>query len=282
MTDRAQGSPPPPAAARDIAVQAAQAAGALLARAAREGGASRVDHKGAVDLVTELDLAAEASIRESLAARTPQIPVLAEEGGGAWQATTRWIVDPLDGTTNFVHGIPHFAVSIALEHDGELVAGCVLDVMRQECWAAARGLGTTCNGLRVHASSCTALSSSVVATGFPYDRQQRASEYLRLVDAIMRRAQGLRRAGAAALDLAWLAGGRLDAFWEPGLAPWDIAAGLLLVTEAGGRVSAVDGAPVGLSVPWLLASNGHVHDEMVQTLAPLLRSPFVESQEQHA
>ncbi|RME22722.1 MAG: inositol monophosphatase [Deltaproteobacteria bacterium] len=270
------------AAARDIAIEAARAAGALLGRAAEAGGPARIDHKGSVDLVTELDVAAEAAIAEVLARHTPDIPILAEEGGGAVEASTRWIVDPLDGTTNFVHGIPHFAVSIALQEDGELVAGVVLDVMRRECWAAARGGGATCNGRPVRVSGCRALQQAVVATGFPYDRQQRAWEYLRFVEAVMRRVQGLRRCGAAALDLAWVAGGRLDGFWEPGLSPWDIAAGLLLVTEAGGTVSGVDGSPIGVSAPWLLATNGHLHPAMVETLAPLLRSPLVAPQEKQA
>lgn len=254
------------------AVAAAEAAGVLLAQVARSGGARRVDHKGAVDLVTEADLAAEEAVRRVLAERCPGVPILAEEGGGAWSAPTRWIVDPLDGTTNFVHGLPHFAVSVALEHEGRLLAGCVLDVMRGECWSAGRGLGCFLGPRPVTVSATPNLDQALVATGFPYDRRQRAHVYLRLVEAVMRRAQGIRRAGAAALDLAWVAGGRLDAFWEQGLAPWDLAAGVLLVQEAGGRVSDFEGGPHDIGAGTVLATNRHVHEEMAQVLTPLVVS----------
>lgn len=264
---------------REVAIEAARAAAAVLRRIVDQGGASRIRNKGAVDLVTEADLAAEEAVLAVLSRHTPDLPVLAEEGGGASLAADRWIVDPLDGTTNFVHGIPHFAVSVALERDGRIVAGCVHDVMRDECWAAARGHGATCNDQPVHVSSRDTLGEALVGTGFPYDRQQRAATYLRIVQAFLVQVQGLRRAGAAALDLAWVAGGRLDAFWEPGLAPWDVAAGALLVQEAGGRVSDGEGAALRLNSPWIVASNTHLHPAMVQTLASLLRSPPAESEE---
>lgn len=266
-------------AARDIAEEAARAAAAVLVQARAQGGARQVDHKGAVDLVTEVDLRAEQAVRAVLERRSPGVPVLAEEQGGAWGARTRWIVDPLDGTTNFVHGLPHYAVSVALEQNGELLAGCVLDPSRDELWSAARGHGATCNGAPLRVSAVTDLSQALLATGFPYDRRTRAAEYLRPVQAFLERCQGIRRAGAAALDLAWVAGGRLDGFWELGLKPWDVAAGALLVQEAGGRVGEMDGGPLCLEAPRTLASNGHVHAAMEQVLAPLLRSAARPSEE---
>lgn len=266
-------------AARAIAEEAARAAAAVLEQARQAGGARQVDHKGAVDLVTEVDTRAEQAVRAVLARRSPQVPVLAEEQGGAWGARTRWIVDPLDGTTNFVHGLPHYAVSVALEVDGALLAGCVLDPSRGELWSAARGRGATLNGSPIRVSAVSELSEALLATGFPYDRRTRAAEILRPVQAFLERCQGIRRAGAAALDLAWVAGGRLDGFWEEGLKPWDVAAGALLVQEAGGRVGQMEGGPLCLELPRMLASNGHVHAAMEQVLAPLLRSGARPSQE---
>ncbi|MCB9779814.1 MAG: inositol monophosphatase [Alphaproteobacteria bacterium] len=257
---------------RATAIAAARAAGRLLREAWASGGPRRVDHKGAVDLVTELDVAAEAAVVAVLAERCPGVPVLAEEGGGAADADTRWIIDPLDGTTNFVHGLPHFAVSVALQADGVLLAGCVLDVVRDECWSAARGGGTTLDGRPMAVSRTAELRSALVGTGFPYDRRERAAKVLAELHAVMVRAQGVRRAGAAALDLAWVAGGRLDAFWEHGLAPWDVAAGALLVEEAGGLCTDMDGGPLSLDRPRILASNRLVHGQMRAVLAALISS----------
>lgn len=263
-----------PEQARAIAVRAAREAGAIQQGALAS--ARKARNKGPIDLVTEVDLASERRILEILAQECPGIPVLAEEGGGASTATTRWIVDPLDGTTNFVHGLPHFAVSIALQWEGQLWAGCVLDSSRGEEWSAARGCGATLNGQRIQVSPTPVLDSALLATGFPYDRRTRAAYYLRLVAAVLERSQGIRRAGAAALDLAWVAGGRLDGFFELGLAPWDVAAGTLLVQEAGGRVEEIAGGPLRLDTPSLLASNGHIQEELRQILAPLLSSTLHE------
>ncbi len=254
----------------DIGIEAAEAAAGLIARAA--SGPERVDHKGAVDLVTEVDLAAEEAIRALLAARTPGIPVLAEEGGGADGATTRWIVDPLDGTTNFVHGTPHYAVSIALELEGQVVVGCVHDVPRGEVYAAHRGGGATLDGRPICVGGRSELGEALLATGFPYDRQQRAAHYLHMVQAFMERGQGIRRFGSAALDLCFVASGRFDGFWELGLAPWDVAAGALLVEEAGGVVTDLSGGPLDLAAPRPLAANPRIHDQMGVVLASLLSS----------
>jgi myo-inositol-1(or 4)-monophosphatase len=250
----------------DVAIEAARAAGRVLAA---RGRAAEVRHKGAIDLVTEVDLSCEAAIREVLARHTPDVAVHAEEGGGAAGAPTRWVVDPLDGTTNFVHGFPYYAASIALVVDGAPVAGAVLDGPRGDVYAAARGQGAWCGEAPLRVSTRARLAESLVGTGFPYDRQQpgRARFYLARVEAVMQRSHGIRRCGAAALDLVQVACGRLDAFWEFGLAPWDVAAGMLIVAEAGGRVTGHDGAPLDLDHPAPLASNGLVHDELIAVLA---------------
>jgi myo-inositol-1(or 4)-monophosphatase len=249
----------------DVAIEAARAAGAILV-AAHAKGSVRADHKGAVDLVTETDRACEASVREVLARHTPDIPVLGEEGGGAWEARTRWVVDPLDGTTNFVHGFPWFCVSVGLEVDGASEVGVVLDPIRDELFAARRGHGATRNGAPMRVSTVDRIDRALIATGFAYDRQTRARFYLARVEAVMEQCQGIRRAGAAALDLARVAAGQLDAYWEYGLQPWDIAAGRLLVTEAGGRVSGHDGSPPDRRLPSPLASNGALHEVMMSLL----------------
>ena len=248
-----------------VAIEAARAAGVILAAAHRRGGV-RADHKGAVDLVTETDRACEAAVREVLARHTPDIPVLGEEQGGAWDAATRWVVDPLDGTTNFVHGFPWFCVSVGLEVDGMPEVGVVLDPLRDDLFAARRGAGATCNGAPLRVSEVRSLQHALVATGFAYDRQSRPEFYLSRVEVVMRQAQGIRRAGAAALDLARVAAGQLDAYWEFGLQPWNVAAGRLLVQEAGGRVTSHDGGPLDPRLPSPLASNGHVHDDMLALL----------------
>ena len=248
---------------------AAARAGASVVRAAL-GGPRRVDRKGAVDLVTEVDLAAEAAIRGVLEERTPGLPVLAEEGGGAVHARTRWIVDPLDGTTNFVHGFPSFAVSVGLQLDGVISAACIVDPLRDHTYAAARGCGATLDGAPLRVSTVDRLGDALLLTGFAYDRRERADFYLRYVKAFLETSQGIRRAGAAALDLCHIAAGRADGFWEFHLSPWDVAAGVLIVEEAGGRVTDMGGAPLDVDRPQLLATNGLVHDAMIGVLSPLL------------
>jgi myo-inositol-1(or 4)-monophosphatase len=247
---------------RDIAIEAALAAVAL-----QRARPAHIGHKGAVDLVTEIDVACEAAIRSVLARHTPDVPVLGEEGGGAAGATTRWIVDPLDGTTNFVHGFPFWCVSIALERDGVLEAGVVIDAVRNEIFAAQRGQGATRDGERIAVSAVRTLDQALLGTGFPVDSREKAAFYLKFVQRALERTRGIRRAGAAALDLAMVACGRLDAFWEFRLSPWDVAAGRLLVAEAGGRCTAHTGAPLPGN-PRLdpLASNGWLHEEMIALL----------------
>lgn len=225
-----------------------------------------IQHKGRIDLVTEVDLASEAAIRKALEQHTPDIPVFAEEGGGAQDVRTRWIVDPLDGTTNFVHGFEMYGVSIALEVDAELVLGVIADPVRKRLYSAMKGQGAYCNEEQLKVSATNTLTTALVGTGFPYDRHARADEYLAYVSAVMKVVQGIRRAGAACMDLAMLASGQLDAFWEFHLAPWDVAAGIVLVQEAGGMVTGHDLRPLDLNAPSPLASNGRLQEELSQLL----------------
>ncbi len=247
----------------EAALQAAREAAALM----RDRRALEVHHKGAVDLVTQVDLACEHRIREILGAIDRGIPILAEEAGGPRRSATRWLVDPLDGTTNFVHGVPMYGPSIALQVDGELRLAVVVDAVRGTTWAAERGRGATMDGQPIRVSACDDLSQALLASGFPYDRRQRARQLLEPVARFMARAQGFRRMGAAALDLAMLATGWLDGMWEIGLNPWDMAAGALLIEEAGGRVTDLRGGPFSVDRPRILASNGRIHDQMVEVLA---------------
>ena len=246
------------------ALVAAQEASQIL----KDGvGTRAIHHKGHIDLVTEVDLASEAAIRKVLARETPNIPVYAEEGGGAKDEVTRWIVDPLDGTTNYVHGFPMYAVSIALQMDGEIVLGVVADPIRNRMYRAELGKGAFCNDERLQVSSCETLDQALAGTGFPYDRHQHADRYLTYVSAVMKKVQGVRRAGAASMDLVMLASGQLDVFWEFHLAPWDVAAGVLLIQEAGGVVTAHDGSTLDLMTPNPLASNKILHEQMIELLA---------------
>lgn len=227
-----------------------------------------VDLKGAKNLVTEVDLASEQLIVERLLERCPGHGILAEEGdypGG--DGTHVWIIDPLDGTTNFAHGYPWFCVSIALQTGGETVVGVIHNPMTDELFTAADGIGAFRNGSRIRVSERQPLSGALLATGFPYDCATDPENNFNHFIRFQKAARGIRRAGAAALDLAYLAAGRLDGFWEVKLKPWDVAAGTLLVQEAGGRVSTFDGSPYEVTNHRILASNGLIHDEMISLLA---------------
>ena len=220
-----------------------------------------IEEKGRrADLVTQADRASERVIVDRLRAEFPRATILGEEGGehkGASQE--RWIVDPLDGTTNFAHGYPLFCVSIAYERDGDIVAGVVYAPLVDEFFAAERGAGATLNGARINVSRIDRVADAMVCTGFkPSDYDRNATQFARA----SRRAQAVRRDGAAALDLAYTAMGRFDGFWEFDLSPWDTAAGSLLVREGGGRVTALDGAAFSLESSSILATNGALHDEM--------------------
>ncbi len=256
--------------ALDVAIRAAHAAGVLI-RSAQDS-PLQVRHKGAVDLVTQVDEACEREIRAVLARDAPGVPVLAEESGGAWNESTRWLVDPLDGTTNFVHGYPSYGVSIALEIDGELVAGCIYDPIRDRTYTARKGAGAFCDVQPISVSRTDRLTDALLLTGFPYDRRERPDYYLRYVRAFLTTSQGLRRGGAASMDFVALATGCADGFWEIGLSPWDVAAGALLVREAGGRVTNLDLAPLTLDGRRMLATNGCLHSELGTMLRDLLSS----------
>jgi myo-inositol-1(or 4)-monophosphatase len=253
----------------DAAVEMARAAGALL----REGygRAHQPERKGRIDLVTEYDRRSEALLLEAIARRFPGHAMLAEESGasapGERVAPVRWLVDPLDGTTNFAHNYPFFCVSVAAEVDGRLVAGAVYDPVREELFAAAAGEGATLNGEPIRVSDIERVEDALLVTGFPYDVREHPERSLPLFEAFLMRAQGIRRDGSAALNLCYLAAGRFDGFWEGHLSPWDMAAGVLIVREAGGRVTDYAGEPFRLDRPQILASTGRLHEEMRVILA---------------
>ena len=257
---------------REIAVGAARDAGALLRE--RLGRPRDVQFKGTVDLVTDADRAAEALIADRLRTAFPDHRLLGEEGArgaadanpGPDHAPHGWLIDPLDGTTNYAHGLPTFAVSIALEQDGVLQLGVVYDPMRDELFVAELGGGATLNGASLRVSATAALIGSVLSTGFSYDlaaRGRQAAIWL----AFLPRVQGIRQTGSAALNLCYVAAGRLDGYWERPLQPWDTAAGALILTEAGGRVTAIDGGPFDPYGHEIVASNGGLHSDLLATIA---------------
>jgi myo-inositol-1(or 4)-monophosphatase len=246
--------------------EAAHAAGALVRESWQRP--MSISYKGAIDLVTSVDQAAERCIVERLRREFPQHSLLAEEETdySGSQHGYRWVVDPLDGTTNFAHGYPQFSISIALECEQQLLVGLVYDPLRQECFAALRGEGATLNGRPIATSKVAEINTALLATGFPYDRRENAEQYLAYFKAFMIRSQGIRRAGSAALDLCYVACGRLDGFWELKLKPWDTAAGALIVREAGGRVSNFSGGEFSIWSRETMASNGLIHGEMVEVM----------------
>ncbi len=227
------------------------------------------DLKGVVDPVTEVDRAAEVAVLEVLDAQRPEDQVLGEESGGQTAAVgRRWIVDPLDGTVNFLHGHPHVAVSVGLWDGGEPVAGVVIDVMRDEVFSAARGQGAYLNGRPIRVSSGARLQECLIGTGFPYDRHRNGPAYTAAAGEVMKRARDIRRLGSAALDFAWVACGRFDGFWEFGIYPWDVAAGLVLVEEAGGLTADLNTSPAGVdSTHFIIAAPG-----IYEPLVNLIRS----------
>ena len=250
----------------NAAWQAASAAGEIIRTNWHQP--RLIDYKGAIDLVTSVDRAAEQRLVELLQREFPEHSILAEEETKIVSATNeyRWIIDPLDGTTNFAHGYPQVSVSIALEFCEQIILGLVYDPIRRECFSAVRGQGATLNGTAIRISSVRELDKALLATGFPYDGRENADFYLSFFKAFLIRCQGIRRAGSAALDLCYVASGRLDGFWELKLKPWDIAAGALIVAEAGGTISNFSGQELSISGNETLASNGIIHAEMVTVL----------------
>jgi myo-inositol-1(or 4)-monophosphatase len=249
----------------NFAIRVAKEAGALL----RDRLGTRIDisHKGSINLVTDVDLASEKLIREAISTYYPRHEILAEEGGlTESNSEHRWIVDPLDGTTNYAHGYPVFCVSIALEHQGEVVVGVVYDPMRDELFTAERGGGAALNNRPIRVSWIDDLTQSILSTGFPYDIKTSKLTNLDHWANFAMNAQALRRDGAAALDLCYVACGRYDGFWELNLSPWDTAAGALIVTEAGGRATDFGGGTFSNYKPEVLASNGLIHERMIEVL----------------
>ncbi len=258
-------------------VAAAEAAAEVI-QAAHESRASRpfeVDYKGRINIVTEVDHAAEERVVEVLRARLPDVPILAEERGeiGGTRTGCRFVVDPLDGTTNFAHGFPAWAVSVAYEKEGRIVAGAVLDPNRKELFTAESGKGARLNGHLIGVSPTPRIDQALLATGFPYPREA-IERALRLFVGLIREARGVRRAGSAALDLCSVAAGRFDAFWEETLMAWDTAAGELMVREAGGQVTDYEGAPFRNGGPNILATNGVLHPAMLDLIAAHRDAPL--------
>jgi myo-inositol-1(or 4)-monophosphatase len=254
---------------RDAAAELAREAGAIV-----RSGWGRVhepERKGRIDLVTDFDRRSEELLLRRIAERFPGDAVLAEESGshaarGA-KSGVRWVIDPLDGTTNFAHNYPFFAVSVGVEVDGELEAGAVFDPVREELFAAARGHGATLNDSPIAVSAVARVEDALLVTGFPYDVREHPERVMPAFEAFLTRAQGIRRDGSAALNLCYVACGRFDGFWEPTLSAWDTSAGTVIVREAGGRVTDYSGGAFEPGRTSILATNGRVHDAMMRVLA---------------
>ena len=266
----------------NIAVRAARRAGDLMVRHLNQLDSLQIDEKGRNDFVTQIDHGAERAIIEVILDHYPDHSILAEESGAAGSHAYQWIIDPLDGTTNYVHGFPVFSVSIAVAREGELQHGVVYDPLRQEIFTASRGQGAQLDGRRIRVSKQASLTRALIATGFPYrTSEENIDRYLAMLREVMlttapvrttRRANTAnRRPGSAALDLCYVAAGRVDGFWELGLKKWDIAAGALMIREAGGRISDFNGTDGYLQSGNLVAGNPKVYAALSRLLAPLAR-----------
>jgi myo-inositol-1(or 4)-monophosphatase len=258
----------------NIAVRAARAAGAIINRAALDLDVLKVATKGTNDFVTEVDQAAEEAIISTLLEAYPGHGILAEESGrerGARHSDYVWIIDPLDGTTNFIHGLPVYAVSIALSFRGKIEQGVVYDPTRNDLFVASKGRGAFLNDRRLRVSRRTRMADALIGTGFPFRKGDNFKRYLKMFEEVMQHCAGVRRPGAAALDLCYVAAGWYDGFFETGLQPWDVAAGSLIVTEAGGLVGNFTGEADYLHQRELVAGNPRIYGQLVQTLAPYTR-----------
>lgn len=248
-----------------VAAEAVLRAGAIQKQ--RYGTEIAIHHKGEIDLVTEVDRACEDAMLDTLRSRFPDHDIVTEETELARTGSRYvWFTDPLDGTTNFTHGYPFFCASAALTADEQVVAAAVYDPIKDELFTAERGGGAHLNGRRQGVSSSANLLHSLLVTGFPYDLRDNLDANLRLFNRFMGHARAIRRDGAAALDLCYVAAGRVDGFWEVRLKPWDVLAGCLMVEEAGGRVTRFDGTPLGLTADEVLVSNGRLHEAMLGVL----------------
>ena len=263
------GQVPPDPVFLATAVEIVLQAGAIQ-MARRESG-FHVDKKGTIDLVTEVDLECERMCRAILAERFPEHDILAEElskdAGAPSLSRFRWVFDPLDGTTNYAHGLPIFCSSLALEIDGSSAVGAVYDPTRAELFTAERGAGAFLNGQRLQTSTSAELIDALLVTGFPYDVHKQTADLVTMFGAFLGTARAVRRLGSAALDLCYVAAGRFDGYWEQHLWPWDVAAGALVVSEAGGTVTGMDGSPFDPAAAHMVASNGRVHRAMLDVIA---------------
>lgn len=251
----------------NIAVTAARSAGKIILRAQDQMDKLHVVEKGVNDFASQVDKAAEEIIIETIKKAYPQHDILGEESGlipGNGSSDVTWIIDPLDGTTNFIHGFPQFCISIGVKQGDKIYHGVVYDPVRDELFSASRGEGARMNGKRLRVSNAEKLQKSLLGTGFPFRDFTYLDDYLTFLKAIIPHCAGIRRAGAAALDLAYVAAGRLDGFWEFGLKPWDVAAGALFIQEAGGYVSTIDGSQDVLNGKSILAAPPKVYQEMME------------------
>ena len=247
------------------AIEAVIRAGDL--QMAKFGTGIRVEKKGAIDLVTEVDLEVERMFRALVAERFPDHDVLAEEMDVASRgARHRWVFDPLDGTTNFAHGVPIFCASLALEIDGRAVVAAVYDPNRQELFTAEAGVGSWLNGRRLQVSTNATVLESMLVTGFPYNVHEKADAFVKVFAQVLKTARAIRRLGSAAIDISWVAAGRMDGFWEANLKPWDTRAAALILEEAGGKVTGMDGAVWNPDGGHILATNGLIHDEILRII----------------
>lgn len=249
----------------DTAVRAALNAGRIQKE--RLGSSFELDFKGESDIVTAVDTECEEAIKGIIFEDWPKHSVLAEESGASGSGEYQWVVDPLDGTNNYAHSYPHFSSSVALLHKDEVIAGAVYDPILEELFTAVKGGGAYLNGNTLRTSQVKDVDRAILATGFPYDHQRRMKEALPYFVAMLSVAQGIRRSGSAALDLCYVAAGRVDGFWEVSLHPWDVAAGWLIVEEAGGKITGLDGKPATLHSEQILASNGPLHAALSRILA---------------
>ena len=255
-----------------IAIKAARRAGGIINRASRDVEQIKVSAKRDKDFVTEVDKAAEEAIIGVLKAAYPDHAILAEESGASGDSEYVWIIDPLDGTTNFIHGFPQYCVSIALAHKGLLTHAVVYDPTRNELFTAVKGGGAYLNDRRIRVSRRVKLNEVLLGTGFPFRYFEHVDAYLGILRDMMHKTAGVRRPGAAALDLAWVAAGRIDGFWELGLSPWDMAAGALLITEAGGLVGDLSGEQNYLETGNIVGGNPKVFSQLLQIIAPHLNA----------
>jgi myo-inositol-1(or 4)-monophosphatase len=253
-----------------IAVRAARAGGRILLRFSDRIDQLQIQTKSRNDFVSEVDRNAEEAIVRELRGKFPDHAILAEEGGAQGRGDYQWIIDPLDGTTNYLHGFPQYSVSIALRHRGQLECAVVYDPLREEMFTAARGQGAQLNDRRIRVAPRPSLDGALIGTGFPFRDQRQIDAYLGMFRAITLETAGVRRPGSAALDLAYVAAGRTDGFWELGLSPWDFAAGALLITEAGGTVSDLAGGSRWFETCNLVAGGLKVHREMLALIQPFL------------